>query len=46
MLDRLHALGWRDGIDLTYRLEWGAPHNEIAWRGRLPGALHDWFPRP
>ncbi|HEU4406010.1 MAG TPA: alpha/beta hydrolase-fold protein [Polyangiaceae bacterium] len=46
MLDRLRALGWRDGVDLTYRLDGGAPHNEAAWRGRLPGALHDWFPRP
>ncbi len=46
MLDRLLALGWSEGQDLTYRLTWGAPHNEAAWGARLPALLREWFPGP
>ncbi|HEU4537778.1 MAG TPA: alpha/beta hydrolase-fold protein [Polyangiaceae bacterium] len=46
MRQRLLALGWREGTDLTYRVTLGAQHNEAAWGARMPALLHDWFPGP
>ncbi|GIL08520.1 MAG: hypothetical protein BroJett033_0310 [Chloroflexota bacterium] len=39
MHDLLRAKGYRDGYDLLYVEDEGAPHNESAWTRRLPGAL-------
>lgn len=44
LADELRAMGWEDEIDLFYRWEPGAPHNEAAWADRLLPALVDWFP--
>ncbi|MFV8755156.1 alpha/beta hydrolase [Nannocystaceae bacterium ST9] len=46
LADALRGLGWVDELDLFYRWEPGASHDEAAWAGRLPAALHDWFPGP
>jgi predicted alpha/beta superfamily hydrolase len=40
----LRAMGWQDEVDLFYRWDPGAPHNEAAWGNRLLPALVDWFP--
>lgn len=39
MRDLLRAKGYRDGHDLLYVEDEGAPHNESAWARRLPDAL-------
>lgn len=39
MTDILRRLGYRDGRDLLYVEEKGAPHHETAWARRLPEAL-------
>ncbi len=44
LADDLRAMGWQDEVDLFYRWEPGAPHNEAAWADRLVPALVDWFP--
>jgi enterochelin esterase-like enzyme len=44
LADDLRALGWQDEVDLFYRWEPGAPHNEAAWAERLLPALVEWFP--
>jgi enterochelin esterase-like enzyme len=44
LADDLRAMGWQDEVDLFYRWEPGAPHNEAAWADRLLPALVDWFP--
>jgi hypothetical protein len=43
--DALLGLGWTLGTDLFYVHEAGAEHNELAWRGRVPGMLEALFPR-
>lgn len=42
--DDLRAMGWQDEVDLFYRWEPGAQHNEAEWADRLLPALVDWFP--
>lgn len=42
--DQLRAQGWEDEVDLFYRWEPGAQHNEAEWAARLLPALVDWFP--
>ena len=42
--DQLRAMGWEDEVDLFYRWEPGAQHNEAEWAARLLPALVDWFP--
>jgi predicted alpha/beta superfamily hydrolase len=42
--DDLRAMGWQDEVDLFYRWEPGAEHNEAEWADRLLPALVDWFP--
>ncbi|NJK31862.1 MAG: hypothetical protein HC927_05270 [Deltaproteobacteria bacterium] len=42
--DMLRGVGWVDEVDLFYRWDEGAPHNEAAWASRLLPALQDWFP--
>jgi hypothetical protein len=37
--DRLSDLGYEFGTDLSHWHEPGAPHNEAAWRARVPRAL-------
>ena len=37
-------MGWQDEVDLFYRWDAGAQHNEAAWAERLLPALEDWFP--
>lgn len=37
--DTLLAAGYTSGADLFYAWEPSAPHNEAAWRARIPGAL-------
>lgn len=44
MADALRGSGWVDEVDLFYRWEPGAPHNELAWADRFLPALVDWFP--
>ncbi|MCA9704604.1 MAG: hypothetical protein KDK70_02005 [Myxococcales bacterium] len=44
LADALRGLGWQDEVDLFYRWEPGAPHNELAWADRFLPALVDWFP--
>lgn len=44
LAEGLRALGWDDDVDLFYRWEPDAPHNEAAWAARLRPALVDWFP--
>lgn len=44
LADDLRAMGWQDEVDLFYRWDPGAPHNEAAWADRLLPALVDWFP--
>lgn len=39
MRDLLRSKGYRDGDELLYVEEAGAPHNESAWARRLPDAL-------
>jgi len=39
MRDVLLSAGYVEGIDLHYRVELGAPHDESAWRARFPFAL-------
>jgi len=42
--DVLRSQGWVDEVDLFYRWDSGAPHNEAAWAERFSSALIDWFP--
>lgn len=44
LADALREAGWVDEVDLYYRWDQGAPHNEAAWASRLLPALQDWFP--
>ncbi|MCX4240880.1 alpha/beta hydrolase-fold protein [Paraliomyxa miuraensis] len=44
MAELLRGSGWADEVDLFYRWDPGAPHNEAAWADRLLPALVDWFP--
>jgi predicted alpha/beta superfamily hydrolase len=46
MAEGLRSLGWADDLDLFYRWEPDAPHNEAAWAARLRPALAEWFPGP
>ncbi len=41
----LQARGWKDGVDLQYRLYPGALHNEEAWASRFGEMLRFLFPR-
>jgi predicted alpha/beta superfamily hydrolase len=41
--DALRSFGWVDEVDLFYRWDPGAPHNEAAWADRLLPALAEWF---
>lgn len=41
--DALRGWGWVDEVDLYYRWEPGALHNEAAWADRLLPALVEWF---
>lgn len=41
--DDLRGLGWVDELDLFYRWDPGAPHNEAAWAERLLPALLAWL---
>lgn len=43
--DALRGLGWVDEVDLFYRWDPGAPHNEAAWASRFLAAMVDWFPQ-
>lgn len=43
LAEALRGLGWVDEVDLFYRWDPGAPHNEAAWATRLLPALLDWF---
>lgn len=45
LTDTLRGLGWTDELDLYYRWQPGAPHNEAAWADRFLVALVDWFPQ-
>ena len=38
-VELLLGFGYRDGADLHHLYVPSAPHNESAWRARLPGAL-------
>jgi len=40
----LRGMGWLDEVDLIYRWQPGALHNEAAWADRFLDALIDWFP--
>lgn len=40
MRDLLREKGYREGRDLLYVEDEGAPHHESAWARRLPDALH------
>jgi len=44
MAEALRGLGWVDEVDLFYRWEPGASHDELAWADRLLPAMIDWFP--
>lgn len=44
--DALVARGWTLGTDLFYVHDEGAPHDETAWRRRVPGMIEALFPRP
>lgn len=45
LANTLRELGWADEVDLFYRWDPGAPHNEAAWASRFLDALIDWFPQ-
>jgi predicted alpha/beta superfamily hydrolase len=40
----MHEAGWREGVDLSYREEPGAPHSESAWAQRVEPMLRFLFP--
>ncbi|MEM9463284.1 MAG: alpha/beta hydrolase-fold protein [Myxococcota bacterium] len=44
LADALRGMGWVDDVDLFYRWQPGAPHNEVAWADRFLPALVEWFP--
>jgi hypothetical protein len=45
LADLLRDLGWTDEVDLFYRFDAGAQHNEAAWAARFPDLLTAWFPQ-
>jgi len=40
---RLSSLGWQDNVDLCYKEDVGAAHNEAAWSGRIDDVLYFFF---
>jgi pimeloyl-ACP methyl ester carboxylesterase len=42
LADLLRGLGWVDEVDLVYRWDPDAPHNEAAWAARVAPLLTQW----
>lgn len=40
---KLSSLGWQDNVDICYKEDVGAAHNEAAWSGRIDEVLYYFF---